>query len=419
MSQRKSRITNYILGILAALILTVLLVNFVMSPPASDLMYLVIYLSLTSLGSAVFGFVSNRMGWWRRLPRLSYALIMGYILAGGLTLFNVWVTARLMFLNQHDLALGSLLLIFAGGISVAFGYFLSNAITQALGDLLQGAEQLSQGDFSVRVPVSGHDEVAQLAAAFNQMATRLEKAAEAERSLDEARRNLVAWASHDLRTPLTSIRVMIDALADGVVTDPETVTRYLRQSQSEIDRMSKLIDDIFELAQLDAGYQDLNFEWITLSDMVSDTLESFAARAEAHNLFLEGRVDPDVDPIFAAPDKLSRILDNLIGNALRHTPEAGKIKLHATIVDEFTQIVIEDNGEGISPKDLPHVFDRFYRGEKSRSRQIEDRGVGLGLAIVKGLVDAHGGDIYVESEPRQGTRFWFTLPRHGNSENSK
>ena len=120
---------------------------------------------------------------------------------------------------------------------------------------------------------------------------------------------------------------------------------------------------------------------------------------------------PDVDPTYAAPDKLSRILDNLIGNALRHTPKDGKISLQARIVESDTQIVVEDTGSGISPKDLPHIFDRFYRGEKSRSRQSEERGVGLGLAIVKGLVEAHGGKIWVESEPGQGTRFWFTLPR--------
>ena len=414
MNRRSTRTSNYVFGILFVLLLTVLLVKLVMSPPASDLMYLVLYLSLTSLGSAVFGFISHRLGWWRRLPRLSYALIMGYILAGGLTLFNVWVTARLMFLNQHDLALGSLLLLFAGGISVAFGYFLSNAITQALSDLVQGAEQLSQGDFSVRLPIGGRDEVAQLTKAFNQMAARLEQTAEAEHALDAARRNLVAWASHDLRTPLTSIRVMVDALADGVVTDPETVSRYLRQSQIEVDRLSKLIDDLFELAQLDAGYQDFNFEWITLSDLVSDTLESFAARAEAQKVILEGRVDPEVDPIFAAPDKLSRILDNLIGNALRHTPKDGKIKLQASISEGNTQIVIEDTGAGISPKDLPHIFDRFYRGEKSRARQSEDRGVGLGLAIVKGLVEAHSGKIWAESELDHGTRFWITLPRHSH-----
>jgi signal transduction histidine kinase len=333
-------------------------------------------------------------------------------LAGGLTLFNVWITARLMFINQHDLALGSLLLVFAGGISVGFGYFLSNAITQALEVLVSGVEQLSQGDFSTRVPVSGQDEVSRLATAFNQMAARLEDAVEAERALEEARRNLVAWASHDLRTPLTSMRVMLDALVDEVVDDPETISRYLRQSQTEIDRMSTLIDDLFELAQLDAGNLDLDFEWINLSDLVSDTLESFAARANASDLNLEGYVSPHVGLVWAAPDKLSRVMDNLTGNALRHTPKGGRICIRAEIKGEQVLISVEDNGSGINETDLPYIFDRFYRGERSRSRNGDyATGSGLGLAIVKGLVEAHGGEIWVDSHPGEGAKFTFTLPR--------
>jgi signal transduction histidine kinase len=409
MRLRSSQTTGYILGIVAVLVLTVVLIMLIMNPPPGDLIYLTLYLSFTSLASAIFGFVSHKLGWWRRLPRLSYAMILGYILAGGLTLFNVWVTARLMFINQHDLALGSLLLIFAGGISVAFGYFLSNGITQTLNKLVSGAERLSQGDFSTRVLVSGKDEIAQLADAFNDMAAQLEQAAAAERALDEARRNLVAWASHDLRTPLTSLRAMIDALADGVVIDPKTVNRYLHQSQNEITRMSKLIDDLFELAQLDAGYLDLEFEWITLSDLISDTLESFAAQAKAKDVSLGGFVSPEVDPAWGAMDKLSRVLDNLLSNALRHTPQGGQINLRAIVEDNQILVQIEDNGTGISPQDLPHIFDRFYRGESSRSREYG--GVGLGLAIVKGLIEAHGGDIWVESQPDKGTTFWFSLPR--------
>jgi len=404
MKTRFSRPSSYIFIILFVLLLTLVLIQLIMSPPPGDLMYLAIYLSVTSLGSAIFGFVSHRLGWWRRLPRLSYALILGYILAGVLTLFNVWVTARLMFLNQHDLALGSLLLLFAGGISVAFGYFLSIAITGALEKLASGAERLSQGDFSTRVDISGKDEIARLAASFNHMSARLEQAAEAERALDEARRNLVAWASHDLRTPLTSLRVMIDALADGVVADPETVSRYLRQSQNEITRLSTLIDDLFELAQLDAGQRDLDFEWISLSDLVSDTLESFAARSEASKVTLTGAVSPGVDPVWAAPDKLSRILDNLVANALRHTPEGGLIQMRAQVDGAHILVLVQDNGSGIDPKDLPHVFDRFYRGERSRVRDGErGGGAGLGLAIVKGLVEAHDGQISVESASDGGS----------------
>lgn len=413
MINRLPRLLIYIVIILAVLLLTVVLIQVVMSPPLGDLLYLVIYLGITSLVSAVFGFVSHRLGWWRLLPHLSQTLILGYLLAGVLALFNVWLTARLMFINQHDLVLGTLLLIFAGGISVAFGYFLSNSITQDLKDLVFGAEKISQGDFGVRVNVSGEDEVAQLAQAFNQMALRLEKASEAEHALDEARRNLVAWASHDLRTPLTSLMVMLDALNDGIISDPETVNRYLQQSQHEVKRMSLLIDDLFELAQLDAGYQDFDFEWIALSDLVSDTLESFAARAKARGVILEGSVASEVDPIWAAPNKLSRVLDNLIGNALRYTSEGGSICLEASLQDDWVRVIVRDTGTGIPKKDLPHIFDRFYRAEKSRSRSGEkSSNVGLGLAIVKGLVEAHGGQISVESELGAGTEFWFTLPRH-------
>ena len=411
--QKRSRLIRFVFSVLATLILTIILIQVIMSPSLDDLTYLLIVLSLTSLASTILGFGSYKLGWWRRLPRISYALILGYVLASALIFFNVWVTARLMFINQHDLALGSLLLLFAGGISIAFGYFLSSSISQQLETLALGAQQLSQGDFSTRVPVQGQDEIAQLSEAFNDMAARLEGTAENEKSLDEARRNLVAWASHDLRTPLTSLRVMVDALNDGVVDDPETVSRYLSQSQTEIKRMSKLIDDLFELAQLDSGYLTLDYQWIDLSDLISDTLESFAARADARSVILEGSVDSQIDLVWAAPEKLSRILDNLLSNALRYTPEGGTISLKAERAEAVTAVLVSDSGTGIDPDDLPHLFDRFYRGEKSRTRDTgPDGSVGLGLSIVKGLVEAHGGEIWVDSKTGEGTEFRFTIPDH-------
>ena len=412
MNARLSQLLIYISGILAMLLLTIVLIEVLMSPPLADLIYLVALLAITSLFSAAFGFFSNRLGWWRRLPHIRQTLILGYVLAGGLALFNVWLTAKLMFINQHDLILATLLLVFAGGISIAFGYFISNSITQDLRVLVLGAQKISKGDFATRVTVSGEDEVAQLAFAFNQMAARLEKAAEIERNLDEARRNLVAWASHDLRTPLTSLKVMLDAIADGIVNDQETVARYIKQSQNEVSRMSILIDDLFELAQLDAGYLDLNFQWISLSDLISDTLESFSAKANANIISLKGSITNEVDPIWAAPDKISRILDNLVGNALRYTPTGGSIYIEARLNNDQVLIEVRDSGSGIAPKDLPHIFDRFYRGEKSRTRNEKDQigGVGLGLAIAKGLINAHGGEIWVNSEPGTGTTFWFTIP---------
>ncbi len=414
-----SRSAIYSLGILAALALTVALIVAVMNPPLTDLMYLAISLGLTAVGSAAVGFISHRLGWWRRLRSLNLTLTLGYVLAAGLTLLNVWLTARLMFINQHDLALASLLLFFAGAISVFFGYFLSSSITQALQNLVQGAERLSEGDFTTRVDPVGRNEVAQLAQSFNTMVARLETALERERSLETARRNLVAWASHDLRTPLASLRAMIDALADGVVEDKETVARYLAQSQNEIGRMSKLIDDLFELAQLDAGHLDLAWDSNSLADLISDTLEGFSARAKAQNIHLSGSVSPHVDPVWMASDKISRVLHNLLENALRHTPQGGEVRLQAELENGSVLVQVQDNGRGIEPDDLPHIFDRFFRGERSRSREGQTGGgAGLGLAIAKGLVEAHGGRIWVESSPEQGTVLSFALPKAKPEETS-
>ena len=149
--------------------------------------------------------------------------------------------------------------------------------------------------------------------------------------------------------------------------------------------------------------------------MISDTLESFAARADSRGVVLEGAVDPQIDLVWAAPEKLSRILDNLLSNALRYTSSSETISLEAKIEVGSTLISVQDSGSGINPEDLPHLFDRFYRGERSRARdKSPDGGVGLGLAIVKGLVEAHGGEIKVISEPGQGTTFSFTVPGHGS-----
>ncbi|MGD2155521.1 MAG: ATP-binding protein [Anaerolineales bacterium] len=409
---QKPRTAIYVLGIIAMLILTMVLVELLMNPPLEDLLYLATLLGITSLGSAIFGFVSHRFGWWRRLPSISQSLILGYILAGGLTLFNVWLTARLMFINHHDFILGSLLLIFAGGISVAFGFFISNSITHTLRDLVKGAEKLSQGDFSTRVTIEGEDEVAQLAHAFNNMAAKLEQAAEDERALEEARRNLIVWASHDLRTPLASLRAMLDAIADGVVSDELTINRYINQSQSEINQMSDLIDDLLMLAQIETGHVALDYDLVSLSDMISDTLEGFAAQASAREVALSGHVDSLVDPVWIAPDKISRVLNNLVGNAIQYTNKGGTILLQAEIKDDNVIVTTRDTGRGISEEDLPNIFNRFYRGEKSRSRDTSGTSVGLGLAIAKGLVEAHGGEIWAESTLGQGTIMRFTLPKN-------
>jgi signal transduction histidine kinase len=412
-----SRLAIFVIGIFAALALTVALVFAVMRPPLNDMLQLAVSFAITGAASGVLGYISHRLGWWRRSRSLSQTLTIGYGIAAALTLLNVWLTARLMFINEHDLALAGLLLVFATGICLSFGYFLSGSITQTLTELVHATHQVGEGDFSARVHAKGRDESAQLAQAFNAMTERLAQAEEDARALDAARRDLVAWASHDLRTPLTSLRAMIDALTDGVVTDPETVSRYLRQSKAEVARMNAIIDDLFELAQLDTGHLMLKLDMASLSDLISDTLEGFSLQARERNIRLSGGVEPGIDPICIAPEKISRVLQNLVENALRHTLAGGAIDLQARRDNGAVVVSVRDTGEGISPKDLPRVFERFYRGERSRTREGytseagPSAGAGLGLAIAKGLVEAHGGKIWAESEPGKGTAMIFSLPR--------
>jgi signal transduction histidine kinase len=411
MGSRRSQALALLLGAFTPLLLFVVLVLLIMRPPWSDLRLLALSSGLTALVSAFIGYVTHRAGLWRKLGSLSRTITIGYILAAALMLLNVWVTAGLMFINKHDLALAGLLLIFASGISIAFGALLAQTISRALGRIAQAAERVSQGDFSVRVEADGRDEVASLAQDFNEMARRLELAERETRRIESARRDFVAWVSHDLRTPLTSLRAMIEALSEGIVADEATRIRYLRQCQVEISAMSDLIDELFELSRLDAGELTLEFQAASLSDLISDSIGTFRARAEAKGVRLDGRVEDGVDPVRIAPREIGRVLDNLLENALRHTPQGGEIGVHAQRMGETVVVVVSDNGEGVSVEDQAHVFEPFFRGDSSRARGMGEGGAGLGLAIARSLVEAHGGRIWLESDPGQRTTLQFVIPQ--------
>jgi signal transduction histidine kinase len=244
------------------------------------------------------------------------------------------------------------------------------------------------------------------------MAAQLEIAAQKQKEAEILRRDLIAWVGHDLQTPLASIRAILEALADGVVDEPHTVRRYLGMAQRDVRSLSALIDDLFQLAQLDAGGLPLDKADNSLSDLISDTLESFSELAQRKGVSLSGEVQPGADLICMDARRIGRVLTNLIGNALRHTPASGQVSVRATQATQDDQqgvrVVVQDNGEGIPAQDLALVFERFYRGEKSRSRSTG--GSGLGLAIARGLVEAHGGKIWVDSQPGD-TRFTFFLPQ--------
>ena len=412
MARQRSHFGDFVFSIIGVLSVTLILVIVVMRPPLGDMIYLSILLALTGSASAAIGFFSHRFGWWQRFHSLRQAAAVGYVLAAALTLLNVWITAKLMFVNQHDLALASLLLFFAAGISVGFGYFLGGSITERLDELADGAARVSEGDFSTIVDVRGQDEVADLTRMFNDMTVRLREMESDAAALNASRRRLIAGASHDLRTPLSALRAMLDALADGIVTDSETTSRYLHQCRVEVQRMSDLIDDLFDLAQLDVGHIILQGEQVSLPDLVSDTLASFGARAQAKGVTLRGEVSPEIDMIWMDADKINRVLANLVDNALRHTPPGGVICITAEQGSNDIKVCVSDTGEGVKPADLPYIFDYFYRGEQSRSREgYASGGSGLGLAIARRMVEAHNGTITADSCLGEGTTVCFVLPR--------
>lgn len=399
---------RFVLGIVLILALSLAAFNLLMKPPMNEVGLMAVFLAITALISALAGYGVYRLGWMNRSPTVRWTLLGGYALASVLTFVNVWLTAKLMFADQHDLLLATVLLFFAAGMAMALGYFLSSALTDRIRALDKAAQTLADGELEVRVPIEGRDEMAQLGRTFNQMAAQLQAAARKQEELESLRRDLIAWVGHDLQTPLASVQAIVEALADEVVEDPETTQRYLSTAKVNIRALSSLIDDLFQMAQLDAGGLPLEREDNSLSDLISDTLESFKELALRQQVHLEGDVEAGIDPLNMDAGRIGRVLNNLVGNAIRHAPAGGTVRVRAKSLANSVQVEVIDDGGGISPADLPHVFERFYRGEKSRSRSTG--GSGLGLAIVRGIVEAHGGEIGVDSIPGR-TRFFFMLPR--------
>ena len=400
---------RFLLGVVIAVVGGLLLFLAVLNPPLDEFWAMALFLTATALLSVAAVYLVYRLGWLHHSPRVSWTLLGGYGFASLLTFVNVFVTARLMFASDHDLRLAAVLLIFAGGIATALGYFLSTALSEKIQWVGRAAAAIAEGRRDVRVEVVGRDELAQLGQTFNQMASRLEEAEQQQRETEQLRRNLLAWIGHDLRTPLASIQALVEALADGIVTEPAKAKHYLRTVQRDAASLSSLIDELFEMAQIEAGSLQLDRQPISLSDLISDTLESFAVKAEEHEIVLSGSADPRVDPVWVDAGLIGRVLTNLIGNAMRHTSKGGAVSVSAQGVIGGVRVDVYDSGPGIPAESLSKVFEQFYRGEQSRSRAYGG-GSGLGLTIAKAIVEAHGGAIGAENRFERGARFYFVLP---------
>ena len=387
------------------LLLTVAL----LAPPGRDLAALAAFLLVSGGATVLLGMSATRLGLVRWTRSLRARLVLVSLLTAVLAVANVGFTAVLMFLSPHDLALLAGLLGFSVGISVFVAFAVSAPIAGAVRELADAARQVSEGRLDARVPVRSRDEVGRLATAFNSMAEQLEAIFDRERDLEQARKELITAVSHDLRTPLASIRAMVESINDGVVSDAETVQRYLRTTMTEVENLGQLVNDLFELSQMDAGALELHIEEASLQDLISDTLESMSAQAEARRLSLTGEVDAELAPVSMDSRRVQRVLYNLVQNSIRHTPPDGTVSICARDLGSELQVEVADTGEGVPAPDAQRLFERSYRADQSRSRV--SGGAGLGLSIAKGIVEAHGGRIWVESVLGEGSTFSFTLPK--------
>jgi len=385
--------------------------KFLLAASTGDLLAVGGFLLISGGVTLAIGLGITCWGWPGWASSMGARLLLTSTLTAVLAIMNVGFTSVLMFISPHDLAILAGLMGFALGLSVFLAAELSSSTAESFRQLLAAVTQISDGNLAARAPLASRDEVGKLALAFNDMAGRLEQSFTRERGLDQARRDLIGSIAHDLRTPLASVRAMVESINDGVVTDAETVGRYLRAIEGEVENLSQLITDLFELSQLDAGVLDLKLETSSLSDLISDTLESMSAQAKSSSkkLNLTGSIANELPNIVMDPPRMQRVLYNLLQNAVRYTPLEGTIQVLARDAGSEVQVEITDTGEGIESEELPKIFNRFYRTEQSRSR--DSGGAGLGLSIAKGIVEAHGGRLWVESELGEGSTFGFALPK--------
>jgi signal transduction histidine kinase len=307
----------------------------------------------------------------------------------GAVLLSGWV----MFHMGADL---KILAVAAGAATAALiaALVLARSITGSLSRLGNASRDIAAGELSTRAPEGGAREIAQLASSFNVMAASLEQ-------LFDARRELVAWASHDLRAPIASMQAMLEAIEDGLASADD----YLPTMREQVRRLSMLVDDLFELARIDAGALSLNMHLTPIAPLVDSALRLLRPEADARGIALSADIDATAEAELA-PDKIERVLFNLLTNALRHTPSDGSIAVNLERRDSELLLRVEDTGEGLDEESPTRMFDRFWRADRARS----SNGAGLGLAIARGLVEAHGGTIWAENRPQGGASISFTLP---------
>jgi signal transduction histidine kinase len=360
-------------------------------------------LILPALAVTVLATGIARAALGRASIRVSIAAVA--VVGAAVGLANLAALAMLMIVSGPDATLVGVLLIYAAAAGVGAALALGSARARAIGQLASVARELGKGNLSARAgTLEAGPELEMLARTLDDMAGRLQDALTRERTMEARRRDLMTAISHDLRTPLSSLRAMVEAIDDGVVADPLSLQRYAAEMRRSVIQLATMVDDLFELAQLEAGVIEAETKRIRLGDVVLSAMAAVEFQAAEKRLALRANLGGHGNT--ACSPRLARVLQNLLANAVRHTPADGTVLIEASRWQTGLEVVVEDSGEGIDPEDLPRIFEPFYRADPARV----GGGAGLGLALAKRIAEALGGCLEAESKPQSGARFAIRIP---------
>jgi signal transduction histidine kinase len=361
--------------------------------------------------AAVFAgqFAASRR--WR-LGMLGRQFSVAAAIAVAQMLLSVVVFTVLMFVSARDALVIGLVLLFNGALAVSATRLLAGGVLRDVEAVRDGLAEVGGGHRDVVITTGANDELAQLAQAANAMIARLAEEEAARDMADTARRNLVAAVSHDLRTPITALALLAEALGDDIVAPGERVA-YIDRMTTHIRALGALIDDLFELSRLEAGDIAWSVEHVELGELVAETVAAMRVQAQAKGVEVVTELPSNLAAVRANPEKVQRVLFNLIQNAIRHTPADGSVTVRAQRAGELLEVEVADTGQGISGPDRQHIFEAFVQGGAAPSRSGGH--AGLGLAISRAIVEAHGGRIWLADDPREdgGARVRFSLPLAG------
>jgi signal transduction histidine kinase len=366
----------------------------------------IMFAVLAAVGASALAAAHIAAGHRRRLGRLGRQFAFAVAIAIGAILAAVGLAVARMFVSHHDALMISVIVTVSGAVAVRAAQLLAQGVLTDIEAVRDGLVAVGAGERQARIATASRDELAQLAEAANAMIERLAAEEHHRDAADRARRDLVVAVSHDLRTPLSSLRLLTEAIQDGVV-DGQTRTRYLAEMRMHVAALSALIDDLFELSRLEAGDIEWSMQQVQLGELVGETVAAMRAEAQAQRVAVIAELPAGLAPARANPEQLQRVLFNLIQNAIRHTPQDGSVTVRAATTTDGIEIEVADTGDGVAPDDRPRIFEPFYRGGAQASRNRE--GAGLGLAISRAIVEAHGGRIWLADTPL-GTRVRFSLP---------